>query len=515
MDQKNMTALDVYINKVYKITLLAITLACLVGGGSSTMDRLSGYYQNIPFGIFVFCDLTNVLYLLIAIYFIKTGYENGVVRADKLKQSKIFLVVIMLVQYNILLYMAPVREYWAFSFLFTIVTALFLDPVVVLVTIIEISVSLVISWFVDGDAFLPVKDEMFGSAVINRILCLVLTMIFIYMLIHMISRHLISAKKDEMERNNERVQNVLGKVTDVAGKLGKASEVLVGTAQSESTSTEELSAISENLLERSGEMIEKSEQSRGNLQKLEESSHNMETKMQDVNSISKELVEISAANEKSLNHLMGMSKEVENSTGKTKEVTDKLLKESGEIGSTLDIINEIAESTNLLALNASIEAARAGEAGRGFAVVAQEVGTLADNTKESLQNVGEVVNRVQVGIRNVSEYISANVEQLLNQNQVIQETVEGVRTMLDLLKESLDAVEEAEKIRSVQTGVIQETVDINEDIAERILSENEEFSNITSMVQSNTSEIIALSEQVESINSMVGELEDLLALDSK
>ena len=120
----------------------------------------------------------------------------------------------------------------------------------------------------------------------------------------------------------------------------------------------------------------------------------MEEKMQDVDKISKELVDISVANENALNHLMNMSVEVENSTSKTREVTDKLLQESGEIGTTLDIINEIAESINLLALNASIEAARAGEAGKGFAVVAQEVGGLADSTKESLKNVNEVVFRV-------------------------------------------------------------------------------------------------------------------------
>lgn len=249
----------------------------------------------------------------------------------------------------------------------------------------------------------------------------------------------------------------------------------MGTAQSESASTEQLFAISENLLEHSGQMIDKSEQSRKNLMNLEESSRNMELKMQDVNRISKELTDISVSNGQSLNHLMGMSQDVEKSTGKTKEVTDKLLTESGEIGATLDIINEIAESINLLALNASIEAARAGEAGRGFAVVAQEVGRLADNTKESLQKVGEVVSRVQMGTHNVSEFMSQNAQQLLNQNRVIQETVE-----------------------------------INEDIAGRIQSENEEFTNIASMVQSSREEIMELSGQVDTINSMVEELEKLL-----
>ena len=281
-------------------------------------------------------------------------------------------------------------------------------------------------------------------------------------------------------------------------------------SQAESASTQELSAISENLLETSAGIMEKSEQSKENLVHLEDSSHKMKMKMQDVDHISRELVEISISNEQSLNKLMGMSEEVEQSTQRTRAVTDKLLQESGEIGKTLDIINEIAESTNLLALNASIEAARAGEAGRGFAVVAQEVGHLAENTKESLKNVSDVVIRVQGGSNDVSRFMNENVEQLMNQNKVIVETVEGIRKMLNLLKKSVEAIEQADQIRDDQSKVIQETEDINEYKANRIHSENEEFSNIASMVQSNSKDVVVLSEQVDNINSMVNQLEELL-----
>ena len=205
-----------------------------------------------------------------------------------------------------------------------------------------------------------------------------------------------------------------------------------------------------------------------------------------------------------------MSEGVENSTNKTREVTDKLLEESGEIGTTLDIINEIAESINLLALNASIEAARAGDAGKGFAVVAQEVGRLADSTKESLKNVNEVVSRVQNGTEDVSKFMNENAKQLLEQNYVIVETVKGIRNMMELLKKSVEANKQADKIREMQNQIIQETVVINEDIADRIQHENQEFANIASMVQSNTDEIMVLSDQVDNINGMIKALEEMM-----
>lgn len=250
--------------------------------------------------------------------------------------------------------------------------------------------------------------------------------------------------------------------------------------------------------------------SKENLANLEKSSQDMELKMKDVDQISKELVDISVSNEQALNNLMAMSEEVERSTNETKEVTDKLLHESNEIGATLDIINEIAESINLLSLNASIEAARAGEAGRGFAVVAQEVGSLAASTKESLKSVTDIVSRMQTGAIDVSKFMNGNAQQLLRQNEVIVDTVKGIRMMMELLKKSVAAINQADRICDTQNKVIMETVAVNEDIATSIAEENSEFGNIAGMVQNNVENIAALSNQVDNINNMVTELEKIL-----
>ncbi|MDE7341736.1 MAG: hypothetical protein K2N80_14490 [Lachnospiraceae bacterium] len=510
----NMSALDVYISRAYKITLLSITLACLFAGLYYTINRLQGFYNSVSIIIFLLFDLTDFIYLGIAVYFVKTGYQDGVVKPLKLKYSKIFLIIIMLIQFNFIIYMAPSREFWAFIFLFTMVTGLLLDTRMLLATIIEINGSLVIACLVHGEALLPVKDEVFVQNMMERIACLVLTMIFIYLNVYMVSRFLITAKKEELEKNNERVQNVLNNVTHIAGQLGDTSSLLVTISRSESASTEELSAVSKRLIDSSGDMLKKAERSRENLSHLKESNQNLETKMQDVEKIAKELVDMSVSNEQALNTLMNMSTNVEKSTYQMRAVTDKLLGETGEIGETLTIISEIAESTNLLALNAAIEAARAGEAGKGFSVVAQEVGNLATSTKSSLRNVNDVIVRLQAGTADVSRFMNENAEQLQKQNQVIVETVEGIRTMIGRLKESVAAVAQAGGMQVAQNCVINETVLINEDIAGGIQSENDEFSNIANiiaqMVQSNTQQITTIFDQADNMDRMVNELEQLL-----
>ena len=202
------------------------------------------------------------------IYFVRTGFVEGYVSSSKLKAAKLFLVIIMFVQFNFILYMIPSTEFWGYALLFVIAVALFLDVRIVLITALEISASLAVSWFISGDTLLPVRDSLFIPNIIARIVCLVLTLFFIAILTYLVSHILVNAKKGEMERNNEKVMNILDSVQTLSGRLQEAGSSLSKISENESSSAEELAATSEQLVESSTMLGSKTEEGTENLSEL-------------------------------------------------------------------------------------------------------------------------------------------------------------------------------------------------------------------------------------------------------
>lgn len=512
-EKKFKSALDEYINKVYVLILLLVPGACQCAGLLYTTEKILGLFPTVSWVALIIFDITCLIYLSIGIFFVKTGFVDGLVSPSKLKAAKIFLVIIMFTQYNFILYMIPSTEFWGYALLFVIAVAFFVDVKIVVITALEITVSLFVSWFVRGHALLPIKDSLFIPNVIARIVCLVLTLLFIVILTYLISHFLVNAKKDEMERNNKKVLNVLGSVQILSDRLQNAGISLSQISENESASAEELAATSEQLVESSNLLSVKTDESMANLGELHEWAGVVADSVEKVEASSKELLDKSVANQELLNNLQTINSEVSESMKLTTDIAQKLSIAVQEIGVTLNLISDISNSTNLLALNASIEAARAGEAGRGFSVVATEVGNLANSTQQSLAEVKTVIERVQSNVKEINEQVNENSSKLDTQNEYFADVFSSMRDMTELLNLSVDAISTMGEAHNKQAEVIQKTVCINQNIAESIKNENEQFVSINEMAESNANDTAEVATQASTINSMVEEMSQLLKIE--
>ncbi|TCS40195.1 methyl-accepting chemotaxis protein [Reinekea marinisedimentorum] len=154
----------------------------------------------------------------------------------------------------------------------------------------------------------------------------------------------------------------------------------------------------------------------------------------------------------------------------TSQAISSLHDESQKIGAVLDVIQSIAEQTNLLALNAAIEAARAGEHGRGFAVVADEVRSLAQKTQGSASDIQQMVESIQSGAKRAIDSMEANQRQVMQTSQYTEQA-----------KHSFDEIREA--------------VTKISDMAAQIATATEQQTVVASEVDSNIVAITELAEQ--------------------
>ena len=153
--------------------------------------------------------------------------------------------------------------------------------------------------------------------------------------------------------------------------------------------------------------------------------------------------------------IQGMVQEMENSTA----VIHKLQQESTNIGTVLKTINEIADQTNLLALNAAIEAARAGEQGRGFAVVADEVRTLAGRTQKATIEIQGMIERLQTGsnkaataIEQSSAHVLKGVAQATQASTALSTITRVVNSITDMNTQIASAAEQQSMVVAEMNG---------------------------------------------------------------
>lgn len=513
LSKSKLTAFDEYLNNVFKIVLLITPGACQCAGLLYTFEKIIGWLPSVSWMALIFFDVTCLIYLAVGFYFVKTGYKDGLLLPSKLKAGKIFLMILEIVQFNYITYMVPATDFWGFAFFFVIFTAFLLDWKFVSIICLEIGGSIFASWFIWGEIHLPMKNEFFMTNLFDRIVCVSLSLPTIVILVFLVHKFLVNAKKNELERNNEQVQKVLTSVQGLSESLYTAGTALYQIAENESASAEELAATSEELLANSNLLDAKTEESLTNLQELNQWEAVVADNVEKVEATSKNLLEKACDNEKSLNDLHIINNEVSQSMLATMIVAKKLANAVEEIGQTLNIISDISSSTNLLALNASIEAARAGEAGRGFAVVATEVGNLANNTKQSLNDVEAIITRVQSNVKEITQHVEENSEKLEKQNEYFNSVFQGMQDMTTLLNASVEAINTMGHAHTNQSEVIKNTVSINQHIAESIKNENTQFVSINSMVESNVNDITHMTEQITSINGMVDEMNNLLKRD--
>lgn len=201
------------------------------------------------------------------------------------------------------------------------------------------------------------------------------------------------------------------------------------------------------------------------------------------------------------NSIMELTEEIQRSSEVEIELASKihqLSNDAEQVKSVLTVISDIADQTNLLALNAAIEAARAGEHGRGFAVVADEVRKLAERTQKSLIEINATINVIVQSIMDSSEQMNSNskkIETLAHSASDVENKIKDTFVLID----AVTAISEQTVDNYIRTG----------NDLDSIISKISEITKISSENSRSVEEIAGaaehLSKMTEDLNSKLGE----------
>ncbi len=311
--------------------------------------------------------------------------------------------------------------------------------------------------------------------------------------------------------SNDEIGRLSARFNDFMDKLHTMIQDITKGVDTLSSSSTELSAISQ-------QMSAGAEQTSGKSDTVAAASEEMSTNMNSVSAAMEQSTTntnmVASAAEEMTATINEIAQNAEKARGISEQALDRT-RGAGEqmselglaaqaIGKVTETITEISEQTNLLALNATIEAARAGEAGKGFAVVANEIKELAKQTAEATLDIKQQIDGIQSSTGTTVETIEQIGEVMDNVNEIVSTIATAVE------EQSVSTQEIADNITQVSSGI----AEVNENVAhssavageitESITEVNQassEMANSSSQVRLSAEELSQLAEQ---LNGMVG-----------
>ncbi|ASG07752.1 methyl-accepting chemotaxis protein [Vibrio anguillarum] len=263
---------------------------------------------------------------------------------------------------------------------------------------------------------------------------------------------------NEFSRLSGHINSLADNLHHILVQLNDASENLTNTANHNQTTSSKAQSQLSTQREQTASVATAMTEMAHSVQEVAQSAQSSLEMVQKVESASESGRKIMSDNITTINQL-------ETRLNQSVDAVGELQKMSSQIGSILDVIRNIAEQTNLLALNAAIEAARAGEQGRGFAVVADEVRVLAKRTTDSTSEIESMISNLQSSSSSASTVIEScmtDMELSVEQASTANSAMEEIQALILEISQMSTHITQAAAEQSETTGDIARSIeDIN------------------------------------------------------
>jgi len=201
---------------------------------------------------------------------------------------------------------------------------------------------------------------------------------------------------------------------------------------------------------------------------------------------------------------------IEAATAETADEIRNLDAEVERVAEIVDLIDDIADQTNTLALNASIEAARAGESGQGFAVVADEVKTLAEETREATEEIDDLLSALSERTGDAVEDMESMREDVVGGVETTQGALDALDGIADQVRDTNQGVQEISDATDDQADTAQAVVSLVDRVAEISDRTSDRAEGLADTADEQATSLDEVTRTAESIESQAAELSELL-----
>ena len=274
---------------------------------------------------------------------------------------------------------------------------------------------------------------------------------------------------DEIEATVDRLKAFSGDVATSTQQVAASAEMI---SEESADTSQSLNEISEDARKQNETLQEASEDMISHLTTIEgiaESSN-------EVASIARETAETGRAGREAAQDAITSMEQIEAQSTETVDEIERLEQEVAQVDDLIEFISDVAEQTNMLALNANIEASRAGESGEGFAVVANEIKNLAEETRQTAGDIEGRLERIRAQTEQTVAEVRENSERISENTGSVENAVTALDEIAGYAQETNDGIQgisESTEEQAASTEAIVRTVDDAASISEETTVESE------------------------------------------
>jgi len=291
-----------------------------------------------------------------------------------------------------------------------------------------------------------------------------------------------------------KLKEMISAISDSANEVSTLSDTLIVATDESLRGTDEVSRSMQEIAKGAVAQAESASMASEATGELVEEIDQVFKKCNYMTNVVTESKKVSSSGSEGIKEVIDSIKTIAVTNSYNVKETQNLLEKSKEIGQIVYVISDIAEQTNLLALNAAIEAARAGEQGKGFAVVADEVKKLAEQSSTASNKIAELINGVQKQIQNIAEKMDKGTNEVMHGVDVT--TIVGKN------------FEEVEKVFTEISSIVAEVSKATNSMANKANTTDEVISNVAAITEENsaaTEQVTASNEQQTACMHQIGE----------